>query len=123
MEFKDTEAVKKEIEEGKDFLKSISHIHPKEIKHVLEDVYEMYKHNFSEFLQDQYEFVRLFNITYDKYDNIISASLIWNYFDGGEINLTCTGIEVVYTPEDGPQKIITELPLKVIKPYFNEFLN
>ena len=39
------------------------------------------------------------------------------------VNLKCTGIEVVYKPEDGPQKIIAELPLKVVKLYFNEFLN
>ena len=83
----------------------------------------MYKGNFSEFLQDQYEFVRSFNIEYDKYDNLTSASLTWNYWDAGEINLSCTGINVIYKPENGPQKIIAELPLKVVKPYFNEFLN
>ena len=123
MEFKDIETVKKEIKEGEDFLRSISHVHPKKIKRILEDVYESYKDHFSEFLQDQYEFVRSFNIEYDKYDNINSASLTWHYWDAGEINLTCTGINVVYKPEDGPQKIIAELPLKVVKLYFNEFLN
>ncbi len=123
MEFKDIEAIKAEIIEGKNFLKRISQVHPKEIKRILEDIYGLYRDHFSEFLQDQYEFVRLFNITYDHYDNIISASLTWNYWDAGEINLTCKGIEVVYKPENGPQKIIAELPWKFVKPYFNEFLN
>ena len=122
MEFKDIEAIKAEIIEGENFLKRISHVHPKEIKLVLEDIYELYRDHFSEFLQDQYEFVRLFNITYDHYDNIISASLTWHYWDAGEINLTCKGIEVVYKPENGSEKIIAELPWKVVKLYFNEFL-
>ena len=123
MEFKDIEAFKNEIKEGENFLRSISHVPPKKIKHILEDVYESYRDNFSEFLQDQYEFVRSFNIEYGKYDNLISASLTWHYWDAGEINLTCAGISVVYKPEDGPKKIIVELPWKVVKPYFNEFLN
>ena len=122
MEFKDIETVKKEIKEGEDFLRHISPIHPIEIKRILEDIYELYRDHFSEFLQDQYESTRVFNIEYDEYDNIISASLTWHYWDAGEINLKCTGIEVVYKPEDGPQKIIAELPLKVVKLYFNEFL-
>ena len=122
MEFKDIETVNKEIKEGEDFLRRISPIHPIEIKRVLEDIYELYRDHFSEFLQDQYESTRVFNIEYDKYDNIISASLIWHYWDAGEINLKCTGIEVVYKPEDGPQKIIAERPWKVVKLYFKEFL-
>lgn len=122
MEFKDIETVKKEIKEGEDFLKRISYVHPKEIKHILEGIYESYMDHFSEFLQDQYESNRVFNIEYDKDYNIISASLTWHYWDAGEINLKCTGIEVVYKPEDGPQKIIAELPWKVVKLYFNEFL-
>ena len=123
MEFKDIEAFKNEIKEGENFLRSISHVHPKKIKHILEDVYESYRDQFSEFLQDQYEFVREFNIEYDKYDNITSASLTWNYWDAGEINLTSAGINVIYKPENGSPKIIAELPWKVVKPYFNEFLN
>ena len=123
MEFKDIETVKKEIKEGEDFLKRISPIHPIEIKRVLEDIYEMYKHNFSEYLIDEYDSHRVFDIVYDKDDNITSASLTCYYYDGCEINLKCTGIEVVYKPEDGPQKIIAELPWKVVKLYFNEFLN
>ena len=123
MEFKDIETVKKEIKEGEDFLRHISPIHPIEIKRILEDIYELYRDHFSEFLQDQYESTRVFNIEYDEYDNIISASLTWHYWDAGEINLKCTGIEVVYKPEDGPKKIIEELPWKVVKVYFNEFLN
>ena len=124
MEFKDIETVKKEIKEGEYFLKRISPIHPIEIKRILEDIYELYRDHFSEFLflQDQYESTRVFNIEYDKDDNIISASLTLHYWDVGEINLKCTGIEVVYKPEDGPQKIIAELPWKVVKLYFNEFL-
>lgn len=124
MEFKDIETVKKEIKEGEYFLKRISPIHPIEIKRILEDIYELYRDHFSEFLflQDQYESTRVFNIEYDKDDNIISASLTWHYWDVGEINLTCKGIEVIYKPEDGPQKIIAELPWKVVKLYFNEFL-
>lgn len=123
MEFKDIETVKKEIKEGEDFLKRISHVHPKEIKHILEGIYESYMDQFSEFLQDQYESNRVFNIEYDKDYNIISASLTWHYWDAGEINLKCTGIEVVYKPENEPKKIIAELPWKVVKLYFNEFLN
>lgn len=118
----DIEQLTETITEGKEFLKSISHVHPKEIKHVLEDVYEMYKHNFSKFLRDQYELARSFNIVYDKYDNIISASLTWNYFDTGEITLKYTGIEVIYTPENGSQKITAELSWKVVKLFFNEIL-
>lgn len=119
MEFKDIEIVK----EGENFLKQISHVHPIEIKRVLEDVYEMYKHNFSEYLRDEYDSHRAFDIVYDKYDNITSASLMCYHYDGCEINLTCKGIEVIYKPEDGPKKIIAELPWKVVKVYFNEFLN
>ena len=122
MEFKDIETVKKEIKEGEDFLKRISPIHPIEIKRVLEDIYALYRDHFSEFLQDQYESNRVFNIEYDRDDNITSASLTWNYWDAGEINLKCTGIEVVYKPEDGPKKTIAELSWKVVKLYFNEFL-
>ena len=114
----DLEKLKKTITEGEEFLKSISSVHPLKIKRILENIYEMYKGHFSEFLQDQYEFVRTFNIEYDKYDNIISASLTWHYWDAGEINLKCTGIEVVYKPEDGPQKIIAELPWELVKSYF-----
>lgn len=118
MEFKDIEAIKAEIIEGKNFLKCISQVHPKEIKRILEDVYELYKYNFSEYLQDEYNSHRLFNIKYDKDDNIISASLMCYYYDGCEINLTCKGIEVVYKPENGPEKIITELSWKFVKMYF-----
>ena len=120
MEFNDIETVKKEIKEGEAFLKHISPIHPIEIKRILEDIYELYRDHFSEFLQDQYESSRVFNIEYDKDDIITSASLIWHYWDAGEIKLTCTGIEVVYKPEDGPQKIIVELPWKFVKLYFND---
>ena len=119
----DIEKLTETITEGKEFLKNISHIHPKEIKHVLENVYEMYKHNFSECLRDKYNSNRVFDIVYDKDDNIIYASLTWNYFDTGEITLKCTGIEVIYTPENGSQKITAELSWKVVNPYFNEFLN
>lgn len=123
MEFNDIETVKKEIKEGEDFLKRISPIHPIEIKRILEDIYELYRDHFSEFLQDQYESNRVFNIEYDKDDNITSASLTWHYWDVGEIKLTCTGIEVIHKPEDGPQKTITELPWKFVKLYFNDILN
>ena len=123
MEFKDIETLKKEIKEGEYFLKRISPIHPIEIKRILEDVYELYRGHFSEFLQDQYESNRVFNIEYDKEDNITSASLTWHYWDVGEIKLTCTGIEVVYKPEDGLQKIIAEIPWKVVKLYFDNILN
>ena len=123
MEFKDIETLKKEIKEGEYFLKRISPIHPIEIKRILEDVYELYRGHFSEFLQDQYESNRVFNIEYDKEDNITSASLTWHYWDVGEINLKCTGIEVVYKPEDGPKKIIVELPWKFVKLYFDDILN
>ena len=123
MEFKDIETLKKEIKEGEAFLRRISPIHPIEIKRVLEDIYELYRDHFSEFLQDQYESSRVFNIEYDKDDNITSASLTWHYWDAGEIKLTCTGIEVVYKPEDGLQKIIAEIPCKVVKLYFDNILN
>ena len=120
MEVKDIETLKKEIKEGEDLLKRISPIHPIEIKRILEDVYGLYKYRFSEFLQDQYESNRVFNIEYDKDDNITSASLTWHYWDAGEIDLTYKGIEVVYKPEDGPQKIIVELPWKFVKLYFDD---
>ena len=118
----DIEKLTETITEGKEFLKSISHVHPKEIKHVLEDIYEMYKHQFSDFLQDKYSTQRMFDIIYNKDGNITSASLNWNYFDTGEITLKCTGIEVIQTREQGQQKIIAELPWEIVKPYFNEFL-
>ena len=102
----DLEKLKKIITDGEDFLKSISHVHSMEIKHILENIYEMYKGNFSEVLQDEYEKYREFDITYDNNGNITSASLKWNYYDSGEVRLVCTGIEVVYTTEDGSQKII-----------------
>ena len=120
MEFKDIETVKKEIKEGEDFLKSISPIHPIEIKRILEDIYELYRDHFSKFLQDQYESSRVFNIEYDKDDNITSASLTWHYWDAGEIKLTCTGIEVVYSPYNGSKNTIVELPWKFVKLYFND---
>lgn len=120
MEVKDIETIKKEIKEGEYFLKRISPIHPIEIKRILEDVYELYKYRFSEFLQDQYESNRVFNIEYDKNDNIVSASITWHYWDGGEIKLTCTGIEVVYKPYDGPKDTIVELPWKFVKLYFDD---
>ena len=123
MEFKDIETVKKEIKEGEDFLRHISPIHPIEIKRVLEDIYELYRDHFSEFLQDQYESNRVFNIEYDKEDNITSASLTWHYWDVGEIKLTCTGIEVVYNPYNGAKNTIVELPWKFVKLYFDDILN
>ena len=120
MEVKDIETLKKEIKEGEYFLKRISPIHPIEIKRILEDVYELYKYRFSEFLQDQYESSRVFNIEYDKDDNITSASIKWNYLDAGEIKLTCTGIEVVHNPYNGSKNTIVELPWKFVKLYFND---
>ena len=123
MEFNDIETVKKEIKEGEDFLKRISPIHPIEIKRILEDIYELYRDHFSEFLQDQYESNRVFNIEYDKEDNITSVSLTWHYWDAGEINLTCTGIEVVYNPYNGAKNTIVELPWKFVKLYFDDILN
>ena len=123
MEVKYIETLKKEIKEGEDLLKRISPIHPIEIKRILEDICGLYRDHFSEFLQDQYESTRVFNIEYDKDDNITSASLTWHYLDAGEIKLTCTGIEVVYKPEDGLQKIIAEIPWKVVKLYFDNILN
>ena len=123
MEFKDIETLKKEIKEGEYFLKRISPIHPIEIKRILEDVYELYRGHFSEFLQDQYESNRVFNIEYDKEDNITSASLTWHYWDVGEIKLTCKGIEVVYNPYNGAKNTIVELPWKFVKLYFDDILN
>lgn len=122
MEGINIEKLEKEIKEGKDFLMSISHIHPMQVKRILEDIYEMYSNHFSEFLQDEYKSHRVFDIIYDKDGNISSASLKWNYWDSGEINIKCTGIEVVYKPEHGPQKTIAKLHWKFIKPYFNEIL-
>ena len=119
----DLENLKKTIIKGEEFLKSISYVHPMEIKFILENIYEMYKGQFSEVLQNEYEKYREFDITYDNNGNITSASLKWNYYDSGEVRLVCTGIEVIYTPEHGPQKIIAKLPLELVKPYFNEFLN
>ena len=118
----DTEKFIRTISDGNKFLTSISHLHPMKIKGILEDVYEMYKGQFPEVLQDEYEKYRGFDITYDKNDNITSASLKWNYYDSGEVRLVCTGIEVVYISEHGSQKIIAELPLEIVKPYFNELL-
>ena len=118
----DLEKLKKTITEGEVFLKSISRVHPMEIKCILENIYEIYKGQFSEVLQNEYEKYREFDITYDNNGNITSASLKWNYYDSGEVRLICTGIEVVYKPEDGPQKIIAELPWEIVKPYFNELL-
>ena len=118
----DLEKLKKTITEGEDFLKSISHVHPMKIKHILENIYEMYKGQFSEVLQDEYNSNRIFTVVYDKGGNITSASIKWNYWDCGEVRLVYRGIEVVYTPEDGSQKIIAELPLELVKPYFKEIL-
>lgn len=119
----DIEQLTETITEGKGFLKNISNIHPKEIKRILENIYELYKQQFSDFLQDTYNTQRMFDIIYNKDGNIISASLTWNYFDTGEISLKCTGIEVIQIQEYGSQKIIAELPWEIVKPYFNEFLN
>ena len=119
----DIEQLTETITEGKEFLKSISHIHPKEIKRILENIYELYKQQFSDFLQDTYNTQRMFDIIYNKDGNITSASLTWNYFDTGEISLKCTGIEVIQIQENGSQKIIAELPWEIVKPYFNVFLN
>ena len=118
----DLEKFKKTITEGEDFLKSISHVHPMKIKRILENIYEMYKGQFSEVLQDEYDSNRIFTVVYDKGGNITSASIKWNYWDCGEVRLVYTGIEVVYTPEDGSQKIIAELPWELVKPYFKEIL-
>ena len=118
----DLEKLKETITEGEEFLKSISSIHPLEIKHILENIYEMYKDQFSEVLRNEYDSNRIFTVVYDNIGNITSASIKWNYWDCGEVRLVYTGIEVVYKPEDGTQKIIAELPLKVVKLYFNEFL-
>ena len=118
----DIEKLKKTCTEGDEFLKSISHIRPMEIKRILEDVYETYRYRFSEFLQDEYNSRRVFDIIYDKDGNITLASLRWNYWDGGVVKLTYTGIEVVFIPEYGPQETIAELPPEIVKPYFNEFL-
>ena len=123
MEVKDIETLKKEIKEGEAFLRRISPIHPIEIKRILEDVYELYKYRFSEFLQDQYESNRVFNIEYDKEDNITSASLTWHYWDVGEIKLTCAGIEVMYNSYNGAKNTIVELPWKFVKLYFDDILN
>lgn len=118
----DLEKLEKTIAEGEEFLMSISHIHPMQIKRILEDIYEMYRHHFSEFLQDEYNSHRVFDIVYNKDGIITSASLKWSYWDGGEVNLKCTGIDVVFKPKHGPQKTIAELPWEIVKPYFNEIL-
>ena len=114
----DTEKFIKTISEGNKFLTSISHLHPMKIKGILEGVYEMYKDQSPEVLQDEYENYNVFDITYDNNGNITSASLKWNYYDSGEVRLVCAGIEVIYTPEHGSQKIIVKLPLELVKPYF-----
>ena len=118
----DTEKFIKTIAEGDKFLTSISHLHPMKIKGILEDVYETNKYRFSEFLQDEYNSRRVFDIIYDKDGNITLASLRWNYWDGGAVKLTCTGIDVVFIPEYGPQETIAELPWEIVKPYFKEIL-
>ena len=118
----DTEKFIKTISEGDKFLTSISHLHPMKIKGILEDIYEVYKGQFPEVLQDEYENYNIFDITYDNNENITSASLKWNYWDAGEVRLVCTGIEVIYTPEIGSQKIIAELPVEIVKTYFKEIL-
>ena len=118
----DLEKLKKTITEGEEFLKSISSVHPLEIKCILENIYEMYKGQFSEVLQDEYDSNRIFTVVYDKDGNITSASIKWNYYDSEEVRLVCTGIEVVYTPECGSQKIIAKLSWEIVKPYFNEIL-
>ena len=118
----DLEKLKKTITDGEEFLKSISRVHPMEIKCILENIYAMYEGQFSEVLQNEYEKYREFDITYDNNGNITSASLKWNYWDAGEVRLICTGVEVVYIPEIGSQKIIAELPLEIVKTYFKEIL-
>ena len=118
----DLENLKKTITKGEEFLKSISHVHPMKIKHILENIYEIYKGQFSEVLQDEYDSNRIFTVVYDNDGNITSASIKWNYWDCGEVRLVYTGIEVIYTPEDGSQKIIAELPTELVKPYFKEIL-
>lgn len=118
----DLEKLNKTIAEGEKFLISISHLHSLEIKRILEDIYDIYSHHYSEFLRDEYKSNREFDIIYDKDGNITSASIKWNYYDAGEVNLNCTGIKVVYKPEHGLQKTLTELPIEIIKPYFNEIL-
>ena len=100
----DTEKFIKIVAEGDKFLTSISHLHPMKIKGILEGVYEMYKGQFPAVLQDEYEKYRGFDIT------------------SGEVCLENTGIVVIYNPEIGSQKIIAELPLEIVKPYFNEIL-
>ena len=118
----DTEKFIRTISEGNKFLASISHLHPIKIKGILENIYEMYKDQFPEVLQNEYENYTVFDITYDNNGNITSASLKWNYWDAGEVRLVCTGIEVIYTPEIGSQKIIAELPVEIVKTYFKEIL-
>ena len=118
----DTEKFIQTITEGNKFLTSISHLHPMKIKGILKGVYEMYKDQFPEVLQDEYENYNVFDIAYDNNGNITLASLKWNYWDAGEVRLICTGIEVIYTPEVGSQTIIAELPLDIVKSYFNELL-
>ena len=118
----DTEKFIQTITEGNKFLASISHLHPMKIKGILEDVYEMYKGQFPEVLQDEYDNYNIFDITYDNNGNITSASLKWNYYDSGEVRLENTGIKVIYTPEIGSQKIIAELPPEIVKPSFKEIL-
>lgn len=118
----DLEKLEKTIAEGDEFLMSISHIHPMELKRILENIYEMYKHHFSEFLRDEYNSHRVFGIIYDKDGNITSASLKWNYWDGGEINLKCTGITVVFKPEHGMHNTLAELPWEIVKPIFNKII-
>ena len=39
----DLEKLKKTITDGEGFLKSISYVHSMEIKHILENIYEMYE--------------------------------------------------------------------------------
>ena len=118
----DLEKLKETITKGEEFLKSISSVHPLEIKCILENIYEMYKGQFSEVLQDEYDSNRIFTVVYDNIGNITSASIKWNYWDCGEVRLVYTGIEVVYTPEHGSQKIIAKLSWEIVKPYFNEIL-
>lgn len=121
----DVEQIERDIELSKTFLTRISEFHPNIIKEFFESIYEMYKHRFSDtpLLSQDYETNRNFDIRYNKDGYVCSASLKWNYYDRGEIRLKYSGLEVVFTPECGPEKQIAELHWKILNPYLESFLS
>ncbi|MBQ3023607.1 MAG: hypothetical protein IJD91_09915 [Clostridia bacterium] len=118
-----TEHIAEQLAIGEPILKKLSLVHPNKIQELLEDLAKMYMDKFPKDLQDEFEEHIAFRVTYKKDKTLVSANLIWSYWDTAEILLNGVGVKIIFKPEHGSTSVIANLPWTIIKGYMKNLID